>query len=513
MYSILIADDDPEARSGLRALPIWRRLGVSEIFEAQDGAQALRLFEQRAPDLLITDVKMPHMDGVELARRAREKSNDVKIVFISGYDDVSYIKSALTVSACDYILKPIDIKELEACLQRAIMQLASAANWRAELNRLRDQTRAGATVIRDNLFSILINNPLREGELTAALSALDIRDTAIMRVIAVRALGCEDAYPILAESVHALNIDMEKGLYAIIIEDASERDALALARAKLMALKAAGAAYAAAGVCAEGALALSDLRACYLSARDALAHCFYRPPFTVVASADSGERRALPSPAETRVSPCLTSANDNDIDEYLLNIARRMRLSRQTEAGAYMRAFDVIAREAMGAFIDRFGFAAEDEELSLDGALNRISQGACLDDMLDALSVYLRAVRRALQYKDDEGARRRIRLAADYIRQNLHLQLTVTDIAGYVYLAPTYLCVLFRKETGFTINAYITRERMELAKRLLRDASMKQYDICTAIGYKNPSYFTRQFKRYTGLTPSEYREQNGGAPV
>ena len=123
MYKLLIVDDEYQSRRGLRDLFDWESMGVTVVADASDGDEALPLLTELRPDILLTDVRMHRMDGLELAREARKLLPGIGIVFISGYSDADYLRDALQVEAMDYIYKPIRLTELQKAMQRVIARL------------------------------------------------------------------------------------------------------------------------------------------------------------------------------------------------------------------------------------------------------------------------------------------------------------------------------------------------------------------------------------------------------
>ena len=135
---MLIVDDEEMTRQGLVRLLAGSQLGLEVVGEADDGATALPLLEKLRPDILFTDVKMARMDGLALAKQARERYPDLEIVFLSGYSEVDYVRSAMRVGAFDYILKPVNFEELEQCFRRVIQRLEEKRRSRENMQKLQD---------------------------------------------------------------------------------------------------------------------------------------------------------------------------------------------------------------------------------------------------------------------------------------------------------------------------------------------------------------------------------------
>ena len=135
MYKLLVVDDEYQTRKGLCELMDWQSMNISVVGDASDGDEALQLVELVHPDILLTDVRMHRMDGVELARKAREIFPEIGIIFISGYSDADYLRDALRVGACDYIYKPIHLDELQKSIAKLIGQMDRQAEMRLLLER------------------------------------------------------------------------------------------------------------------------------------------------------------------------------------------------------------------------------------------------------------------------------------------------------------------------------------------------------------------------------------------
>ena len=137
MYTLLIVDDEWQTRKGLRELVDWQALGIEVVGDAGDGQEALRQLEHLKPDILLTDVRMPHMDGIELARQARTLLPQIAIVFISVYSDAEYLRNTLRLEAVDYLYKPIHMEELKKAMRSLIGRLDQTVQDRAQQEQVR----------------------------------------------------------------------------------------------------------------------------------------------------------------------------------------------------------------------------------------------------------------------------------------------------------------------------------------------------------------------------------------
>lgn len=518
MYSMLLVDDEAATRAGLVRLPLWRRLGIQRILEASDGEEALALMARERPDILLTDVKMPRMEGTVLARHARALYDDLKIVFFSGYDDIGYVKSALTVAAYDYIFKPVDMAELEACFDRVVTQLNAERASRSEIERLVARSRSGEQIIREHMLHMLITSPqVDEATLVGALDTLGISPVGRhITVVAFEVLGGDeklavvDLLPPAGMVSHAYVIDHAKGLFALLLEHDKTVPTswlVQVVREVLNRLQREGCAHAAAGLAEEGTDRLADIGHQYEQARQALAHCLYQPPFSVQAYG------RIQAPGAARIVPSIEkdvffAEDDAPLETALAALREALASARRPDLAFYQRTFSRVVDAVDAVLFSHFRATDEAETFAGATVVEAIAAEPCLEAMMARLGAYCHDVRTMLRYENDVAMRQSIHRVVRYIQKNLAQPLTIAQLAGVAFLSPTYLCALFRQEMGETVNGFITKVRMERAKTLLCNPSMKQYDIAIAVGYANPSYFIRQFKKNEGITPAEYRNQH-----
>ena len=172
---MLIVDDEEMTRQGLVRLLAGSQLGLEVVGEADDGATALPLLEKLRPDILFTDVKMARMDGLSLAKHARERYPDLEIVFLSGYSEVDYVRSAMRVGAFDYILKPVNFEELEQCFHRVIQRLEEKRRSRENMQKLQDWIHAELPVMQERFLLSVLKGQAPSGErLQAQLEKLQL---------------------------------------------------------------------------------------------------------------------------------------------------------------------------------------------------------------------------------------------------------------------------------------------------------------------------------------------------
>lgn len=419
---MIICDDEPNTREGLRDSFPWAEYGVECIGVAADGETGLDLALETRPDFILTDVRMPFMDGIELARVLREQKYRGKIAFISAYDDVSYLRSALRVEAVDYLVKPVATRELADLTVRI-----TAAIMR---ERERDELfKQGLSSLREKLFRDLIyRKRVGTERLAERVESLELNFPVEGHyvVLACRSDEAVEAFTSLSERERALveirlrerlRLELERTGSAALFEDR------------------------------EGSLA-------------AILRC--------------DERNAA------------------------LEAAERFRAAGPLMIGGTVSI-------GVGPMVSHLGDIAN----SYLGAVAALG----LRDAWGGDSVF-DAEEPVIPERERVGGRaKQVANRVDEILRGRYAEnLTIKDIAKEVYLAPTYLCQLYKQETGETINEALTKIRIDRAKEALRDFRKKAYEVCYEVGYADATHFARTFKRLTGMSPSSYRNSAGNVP-
>lgn len=516
MYSMLIADDEEITRKGLCSLPIWASLGIRVVAQAGDGEEALSQIEKLPVHILLTDVKMPCMDGLMLAERVRLKYPHVRIVFVSGYDDVSYIRRALKMSAVDYILKPVDQQELTQCFRRVIEELDQEQNRQDELQQLLDAYQVGMTFMQDNLLSILLTSEtVPEERLWQVADVLQTNHAELRYWVAVIRVNLEGKAPIhtlvqLDEEEYCFPIDVGAGIYAMLFASQmpilpAQRHAILSALGDRLRQHGASRFFA---IYADKEGGLWNVRKTCKKISDVIRNCFACADGTILTYEQARRMDACAiQPAEFTAAGLEQLFLNGSEVEALTALTEHFALLRRaglTCAADYIPFFGPLLR-ALDDLLNRQFTVREDDGMDFSQQLGRLANAFCLDDMFDNVRNHYLGVRSMLRDRSAGETTTRITRVKRCIEERFSQPITVDSLAREVNLAPTYLCLLFREETGCTLNTYITAVRMEKARALLADENLKLYDVSLAVGYPNASYFTRQFRKHTGMTPTEYR--------
>ncbi|MBB6673444.1 response regulator [Cohnella nanjingensis] len=543
MYKLMIVDDEPTVRFGLRSYFDWGAFGIEILHEADDGDVALEAVARGMPDIVLTDVRMPNMDGIRLSKAIRERFPQVKIVFISGHDDADYLKSALQVSAVDYIFKPVNLLELRKVVERVVAELEMEKTERLLAQDMQLKLKESMPLLREKFLLSLIQDGLAKPERIRErleFLGLQLPADATYWVIVVSVDDSADVFEARSErdrqllSYSILNVCQELigryvGGYAFehrggefvgILcarpndpEDDLEERLFKLAGdirdnlqrwLKLSVTIGIG----------DRAAHLPGLAASYAQAREAADRKWYLGKNRII-TMDSLETEAqslyrFEHAMIERLVSVLKAADPDQLKEALNELFDGLSRNRR-DGLKYGRNVGLQVLLLAGQLLLELNAQSEELETMEADIWERLLRQETIGGLRQLIEAYLLAVCDGIREKRNGKAHNLVeRVRAIIERRYADNELTVLQIGKEVYLTDTYVSLLFKQETGKTVNEYLTQVRIEKAKELLRDPQYKFYDVCYAVGYADPSYFSKLFKKMTGMTPSAYRKLLGG---
>ncbi|MFD2327940.1 response regulator [Cohnella sp. GCM10020058] len=537
MYSVLIVDDEPLARQSLRYLIDWKSLGYQIAAEAADGAEALAVMKAQPISLVLTDIRMPVMNGLAFVERLREFS-DAAVVILSGYDDFEYARQGMKMGVKDYLLKPVDEDDLEALLRLVSSELAarSMQDRRQHLGEslqrellLRRWTQGQADA--DELEALRDLLPWQErGGLYACLLiemdfvfgggvALSERDIALKR-FAVQNIAEEVCMG--AGSLFEAGED-RYGIVLRVVEADRVAESLAARIAESVAL------YAKETVSVGVGHAVADpVRAAesFAAAEEALAAKFLQGGAAVLrrleppaegmngAAADTGAAGALQAEpvgafmAQLERVLAAVRSQDRAATEQALASLRRSLPHSGLSAGA-MRTAILYALVQLHQLLKEQGADPSPLFAREIGDYGRVMTSRSADELLRFAEGKYIGVLEQLARMRAVKPNRVIAEAKAMIEAHYGENLSLRSIADRVFLNPNHLGKLFKSVTGLSFNDYLLQVRMAHAKRMLRETDLKVYEIASSVGYTELDWFYKRFKAFTGVSAGEYRAGAG----
>jgi len=521
-YKVFLVEDEIVTREGIRYNVDWQTNGFEFCGEAADGEMALPLLRASQPDVIITDIKMPFMDGLQLSKIVRENMPWVKIIILSGHDEFEYAQRAINVGVTDYLLKPVTVQKLQTVLQKLTVQLDRERKEQQNLKKLQEQIEENQVMLRERLLFKLIVGAVSPAEAVekGQMLGLDLIARHYLVVIIKLELGDRteqynhDEYQGVQRSLMELaerNPDifvLKKDWGDILLimkgntpEYIGEECALLLEESRRMV---AGTPYRLNIGVGASKERIADINQSFI---DALMH-IQNPVHTSMPGLDqSVERRELLRLDKTAVENYLRSGVKDDFniffDAYLRPLGDTTLKSTLIKNYIFM---DVVLSTAR--LVDE-----------LEGEIDKVVPELKSIDMILADIKSVEQLREqahkiifaGFAYRDSQLNNQHIQLirqAKEYIGQHYaNPDLSLHEMATLVNLSASHFSVVFSQETGHTFKEYLTDIRIRKAKELLRMTGLRSADIAYQVGYKDPHYFSSVFKKHTGLSPNEFRSQ------
>ncbi len=537
MLKVFLVEDESIVREGLRDNIPWQQYGYEFVGEASDGEMALPLIQKAKPDVLLTDIKMPFMDGLSLSKLVHQEFPEMKIIIISGYDDFEYARGAILVGAEQYLLKPIT----RAALQKALAELKTKIETEREQKNYQEKFQSEAREYeqfsRTDFFVKVFEGRMPVQDMYEEAAKLSLKINAPCYNILLFSLqekrtaedrGTEsEGFARKREELLHYFIRYPENLvfrwnvntYGVLIKGSAaqmqELGARCLENVDRICHPAEDLLdwYVALG---EPVERLSLLAECYSKANHLFAYRFLRPQLHVFTVETMG--RIVPEKEEggsiRDIDPAKMEAEL--IRDFLLQGARDevadfvenylLAVGEALQSAMFRNYLTLHVYFAAVSYVESLGCGREELlQLLNDGGLTPEGQYD-----VDALPDYLCGlIERAMELRDresDNQSKHILKKALTYIEENYSQEsLSLNSVAGEVNVSANYFSAIFSRAMQVTFVEYVTGKRMDKAKRLLRQTQMHTGEIAMEVGYKDPHYFSFVFKKTQGCTPREYR--------
>jgi len=447
MYRLLITDDEALEREGIEWIATRMMPDTFEIAHAENGRMAIQKAAEFHPHIVMMDVRMPGIQGLDALKEIKAQNPDVKMVMITAYEYFEYAKQAISLGVREYLVKPAKRAEVAAVLERLVQEIEEERSTRNE-----------QLTVRDKFLQLL---PLAETEIALHLMADQVNETEVEQLADILGLsikrGCALvlAFPELGdekkrvyEEVKNLAHELMKGPFTAIVSSMVYHH---------MAIFLLGNSQGGKTSIREESALLADKLA---------------------------ER--LRQQCGTIISTGIGS----------------VQLGTQGIKRSYYEA-------VFASKYDQWGDINRFEELNIaeTETSGRIGDKLFSPTRSDGESSYVDLAIRQIREEREQSTHNMLEKAVAYIHSKFQEDLSLEDAAEHVHLNPYYFSKLFKQQTGETFIDYVTRLRIDQAKEMIRDSKLSLKEVCYAVGYKDPNYFSRVFKKVTGVTPSEYRLQ------
>ena len=542
LYRIILVDDEEEVRKSIIRKIDWTAVGFAVVGDAENGEDALEKIENLEPDVVLTDIRMPYMDGLTLAERIRQKYPSMKIVIFSGYDDFEYAKQAIKLNVTEYILKPVNVEELTAILKRIKTNLDEEIEQKRNVNLLRENYKRSLPILREQFLKDLISRPMDGETVQTLLREYDIPLAGAKKWIAI-AVELELEQELTQEEA-PLPLHEEKNLIPISVMQILSENLKPSYRFSLLSFSGSADAKIAGiaaidennsqtelinilgDICKEirktlkvpvtigighSAQKLENISRSFQSALDALGYRSVVGTGSTIYINDVepgiGGKLQFGSEEESALIQAIKFGPEEKIRETVRGIVDRMNEARVH--ARQQQASILSVANCMIQLIQQYDLNMEeifaedplgpDPFTVIQSMLNRENFSRWL--FQTALKI-----NNALSRERDYAARQVIEKAKQYIMDNYQDPgLSVEQICRYLHMSPAYFSTMFKKATGQTYIAYLTEVRLNKAVELLNMTDEKTYVIASQVGYQEQNYFSYVFKKRFGVSPTKFR--------
>lgn len=513
-FKVLLVDDEPAALEGMQLWINWPELGFEICGTSSNGAEALEKIGQLHPDLVVTDVRMPGMDGLEMIE-AWQKQNarqQVSFAIVSGYSEFQYAQKALRFGITRYLLKPID-EEMAAEELRAIYQelaeeqerqrITRIASYEETIRLLKEWLHASPGQPRDK-DRITALSSLREAWNVCLIQPSDSSFTETREQVA--------AYAGEREAMYLIDLDygsLEYGGLALVYgfhPDEDGPDGMIQLRELESLFRGLGA-VASAG---QGVASLQEIAVAFSQAQTALQHQFYAEgPAGVLAyrnvAALKFHRRYDQTELADRIVGALQLLDRAGLEEGLSEAERKFR--EHYLAPDIVRKFVIHLSYLMMEHLEELPDQAAKLQSKYD-IPGMASATSSLRELMGRIHAFGMECIDGLLKDKAERSQGVIQDINAYIREHFREPLTIKKLAEVFYLHPVYLGQLLQKKNGISFHEMIHNFRIEEAVRLLQDGSLNNGEIAEQVGYVNYGQFLKQFEKRLQMSPNEYRNRN-----
>ncbi|WP_180270770.1 response regulator [Sporanaerobium hydrogeniformans] len=535
MYKVLLVEDEVLVREAIAENIAWEEMGLTLLAACKNGKEAIEVIEGEVPDIVLTDICMPFVDGMQLSKYLFENHPQTKIIIFSGYDEFEYAKQALQYKVEEYLLKPVTAAELTELLVAISKELDKQRQEKNNIKKLRSSYYKHLPTIRSQVLNDLIlgnkseeeyREEMKESEIYLSkryfkVAFIDSKETDFSQFKMEdnqnqSALLTFAIYNIVDEIITQDHLGVafqQKDNRSIIIFESNlnqefEKQVKQICKHIQDKMKAHLGVETIIGI-GEKVDKLNKIYISYRGAYEATRYS-YLCGYNCILSQEE---------IKTYKEPIDLSKN---IEEVLLQV------KKQSEEGIRLE-LDKIVKKIQATYLQKeeiliimqkmilranellklAGVETENIKNNDENWLTQFKQQKTVDEAFAITNSYLIEIMGQIYSLKEDMSKKQTLLALDYIEKNYqNSELTLQDICSYLTMSPSYFSATFKRETGETFIEVLTKKRIEKAKNMLKNTSLKNYEIAEKVGFSDPHYFSITFKKYTGKTPKEYAKES-----
>lgn len=513
---LLIVDDEVQIRTGLEAGIPWETLGISKVFTANNGIEAIQICKKEKPQIVITDIRMPEISGLEMGRKIKEMYNPVEVIILSGYSEFEYARKALEIGAFDYLLKPIRIKELVACVEKSKKKIEDF------YLEMKQKTRVSELVEAYKILNLLKQKKAlkkNEIEIFETFCSTELKNQILVGICELDQLDEKvdrDTQILIDKKIVELidkgnRIKINNKRYAIIISVISDFDqerkvnTLQQKQKKINeTLKKEMETTFSISLSEKGDS--KEIPRLYLQAERLMRKRMYLGKEMFVDGKEKKEIKIRQNPLDpSMVRKTIERLDYEYMHQYIQEIFLNLE-SQKVDSEDFVRSIceqlkSILFQVMLEKGIDIEKICENNQEF-----LNDIPRYLTIDEYKNWIDTFYEMMIQGLSALSGKQHSRAILKAVDFISQNYSRNINLEITAEYVQKSKNYFSYLFKKELGVSFVEYLNIVRIGEAKKLLDTTDDRTYEIAEKVGFSDYKYFSSVFKKIVGVSPSKYKK-------
>lgn len=533
LIKVIIVDDEPAIREGIKNAVNWEKYDMEISAVVGSSAEALDQIEKSPPDVIILDICLDGMDGLEILEIVRHKYPNIFVILISGHDEFEYARRAVELNAFCYLLKPIDIDQLCTKLMQIVQHVQKKLEQLKKDKELNERLKESIPVIREHLFyEIIRGRNLIPDKINKKANFLGIDLDAKEYVVIVLELNLSDSkseydknllkYAVMELCEEAFtpfykcySFNLRENIGLLICGEALQN--VLIKDISLALLEKINNSLGTSITIGIGSISheITSVTHSYKEAVNVLEYKILIGLNRVIDSESilfntnmKFERNLVKGLFDKRkdeLKYALKTVNDETVNSIANDITETLRSSLKNNIKNFSRDLLQLSNSLSDILI---GLDINVDSIFSDGneLYTTFKKQKTIEGIAVCLKDFFQRIMEEIKNRQNINNSFYVNKARDYIEKNLYGELSLSSVADYLYVSSNYLSRIFKQEVGESFIEYVIRGKMFEAKRLLETSTYKVYEIANELNYKDVNYFTKTFKKTFGVTPSEYRE-------
>jgi two-component system response regulator YesN len=536
LYTIMIVDDEEWVRERLKSTIDWTKLGIRTVVEAEDGEHALKMMEEVIPDIIVTDIRMPVLDGLDFTKLVKKRLGDkVSVILMSGYNDFAYAQRALKIGASDYILKPIQEEDLIAVITRCLADIELVRAKDTEWLRIQEKLLKNDNLLKNEFFIKLVEGGFKSGDSIVdqanengfrldwksyACIVIDIDqlemlnednrgwDKELLQFSVVNI--CGEIVQNAGQGHCFLNSDGEV-ICLVVSEVKEEKEVTRQTTAMSETIRETCRRLLRYSVTVGIGNCVFRSEEIPLSFENAvkavsLKRYFGKDKTYDLNNPDLPKIRLNYSALQQQLNALVNHIKNGEEQQSLSTLGEMMLAIQTDNPNMYPVHLKLLYMDIINSI-----FKALPDSIRMDFSeeiyqfFDNVDKIQSLQEVSLWLQNTIKNLLSVLKKQSESKRKKVVTVALQYIEEYYQESISLATIAGKLFHNASYFCKIFKEETGEPFQKYVMKFRIKKAKELLQNPVLKVYEVAKLVGYEDERYFTKIFKEFEGISPTQFR--------